>query len=236
MKSKSAIVTLSFLFGSTGANRFYLGQNQAGWTTLLLFWVVLPAIIYAVLKFNLFPNHEPFLFARIAVPVLYHIYEMLRYLLMKPEKFKSQDRAIRNTIPLTILSVVLAAILNVAAVKTITAVEQVNIRKVDADVVLSSVQMSAEFRADEAAYRKKYDNKVLQIEGTVLIPPGEDFETQTTYLELAGAEGDAFGIKCFFLKENSQGVSNLKPGDHVVVKGECDGNKLENCLVVKTGI
>ncbi len=233
MKSKPLVVALSFFLGSTGAHRFYLGQNQNGWTTLLVWWVALPAIIFAVIRFNLFPNWQPFLAARIALPAIYQVVEAIRFGLMKEEKFKSQDKSLRNTIPLTLVSVIAFSSLFVSGTKLIDSVKHVDITKADAEVILSSAEMSAEFRKDEDAYRKKYDNKVLQIEGTVMLPPGEDFETQTTYLELGGAQNDAFGIKCFFLKENSEGVAKINAGDYVIVKGECNGNKLENCLVVK---
>lgn len=233
MKSKPLVVALSFFLGSTGVHRFYLGQNQNGWTTLIVWWTVLPALIYAIIRFNLFPNWEPFLAARIALPAIYQLFEAGRFALMNQERFKSQDKSLRNTIPLTAFSMILFFAMYVGGTKLIESVKHVDIRKTDAEVVLSSAEMSSEFRKDEVAYRKKYDNKILQIEGTVMLPPGEDFETQTTYLELGGAQNDAFGIKCFFLKENSKGVSQINAGDNVTVKGECNGNILDNCLVIK---
>lgn len=234
MKSKPLVVALSFFAGSTGAHRFYLGQNQNGWTTLLIWWLALPAIIYAIIRFNLFPNWEPFLAARIALPAAYQIFEAIRFGLMKGEKFKSQDKSLRNTIPLTFMSLVLFLGFYIGGTKLIDSVKHVDINRVDADVIFSSAEMSAEFRKDEEAYRKKYDNKILQIEGTAMLDAGVDLATETFYLELGGAQNDAFGIKCFFLQENNAGVANIKAGDYVVVKGECKGNILENCKIIET--
>ena len=59
MKSKKISLLLSLLGASAGADRFYLGQNTAGWVTLLTFWVLIPGAVYGLIKLNLFPNCDP---------------------------------------------------------------------------------------------------------------------------------------------------------------------------------
>lgn len=230
MKSKKLALILAIFTGSSGADRFYLGQNNAGWATLLGFWAVLPALIFAIIKFNIFPNWEPFLLTRFALPIVFHLYAGGRYMVMNDAQFKSQDVSKSKTFFLSIASLVIAVGLIIAGNKLLSSARIIDITKADVEVNLSAEQMSGEFRADEIAYRKKYDNRVLQLEGTVA-ETGNDFE-QGQYFALKGLNNDPFGIKCYFAKENSAGADMVKIGDEIVIKGVCDGNKLENCLLL----
>ncbi len=233
MKSKKLTLTLAIFAGSSGADKFYLGQNTAGWSTLLAFWVLLPGFVYAVVKFNLVANWEPFFLGRFAIPIMFHLFAAGRYMVMSDEKFKSQDVSKSKTFPLTIASIALAIALIIVGNRFLNSAKTVDITKADVSVTLSAEQMSKEYRNDEVAYRKNYDNKILQVEGTVSISPGEDLETQTKYLELMGNGNDVFGIKCFFKKENSSNVDQIRAGDKIIVNGECSGNILNNCIVIK---
>lgn len=226
MRSKNLTLTLALLAGSAGADRFYLGRNNAGWIILVLFWLLLPAVIYGVIRFNLVPNWEPVLLAKYALPLMFHVYAAGRYMVMSKEKFMSQNSSKGNFPPLTALSVVIAAILAVGASRMLAEIQVVDIESAKINAVLSAEQMSQEYRNNEEKYRKDYENKVLQIQG-IVAETGQDFEAGT-YFALQGKDGDPFGIKCFFLGENLSAANNVKVGDTVVIKGVANGNKLEN--------
>ncbi len=233
MKSKKLTLSLALFAGSSGADRFYLGQNNAGWATLLGFWVVLPGAIWCIIKFNIFPNWEPFLLARFGLPIVYHLYAGGRYLVMNDEKFKSQDVSNSKTFMMTMVALVTAVALIFGGNTLLGSAQIIDITKVDADITLSAEQMSSEYRTNEDAYRKKYDNKVLQIEG-IVVETGNDFELGN-YFALQGLNNDPFGIKCFFVKENIKDTEQVKIGDSIIIKGVCDGNKLENCKLISVG-
>lgn len=231
MRSKKVTLTLALFGGSTGADRFYLGQNTAGWLTILLCWLVLPGAVYGIMRYNLYPNWEPFLLARYALPILFHVFATGRYLIMSEESFMSQNVKKSNTFPMVLLSFVITAILIVGSSRLLQTVQIVDIDKAEVQAVLSAETMSQEFRNDEDAYRKKYDNKTLQIEG-VVVETGNDFELGT-YFALRGKDGDPFGIKCFFLGDHLKEAEQVVMGDKVTMKGIANGNKLENCTLLE---
>jgi len=218
------------LGGSAGADRFYLGQNTAGWVTLLTFWLLIPGAVFGIIKFNLVPNWEPFMLGRFALPIVFHLYETGRYMVMSDQRFMSQDESKSKTFPLTIASFVISALLIVGGSRMLKSAMVVDIVEADVSAVLSAETMSQEFRTDEEVYRKKYDNLVLQIEG-VVSETGNDFESGS-YFALKGLNNDPFGIKCYFLEQNVADANLVKIGDKIIMKGVANGNKLENCKVI----
>lgn len=230
MKSKKLALILALTGGSAGADRFYLGQNNAGWLTLLAFWGVLPGAIFAIIKYNIFPNWEPFLLARFAVPIVFHLVATGRYMVINDQKFMSQDVSKSKTFPLTIGAYLFAAVLIVGGNKLLNGAQMIDIITADVSATLSAEKMSQEFRRDEESYRKKYDNNVLQVEG-IVIEVGNDFEVGP-YFALKGLDNDPFGIKCYFVEEHVSDADLAKIGDKVTIKGMANGNKLENCKVL----
>ncbi|MBK7440688.1 MAG: NINE protein [Chitinophagales bacterium] len=230
MKSKKTSIILALLGGSAGADRFYLGQNTAGWVTLLTFWLLIPGAVFGIIKFNLVPNWEPFMLGRFALPIVFHLYETGRYMVMSDQRFMSQDESKSKTFPLTIASFVISALLIVGGSRMLKSAMVVDIVEADVSAVLSAEAMSQEFRTDEEVYRKKYDNLVLQIEGEVS-ETGNDFEAGS-YFALKGLNNDPFGIKCYFLEQNVADANMVKLGDKIIMKGVANGNKLENCKVI----
>ena len=231
MKSRKIAILWSLVGGSAGADRFYLGQNTAGWSTLFTFWAILPGVFYGVMKFHLVQNWAMLNILFFAIPILYHMVAIGRYLIMSDTKFKSQDKSKSKTIFLALGSILIAAVLCVTGSKMMATVQTVDITTTSATLQVTSIQLSKEFRDNESAYRKKYDNRVIEVKGAISNPPGFDLETGTSYIELSGENSDVFGIKCYFLKENSANINEIQKGDLVVVKGQCIGNKLNNCLV-----
>ncbi len=230
MKSKKITLTLALMGGSAGADRFYMGQQNAGWLILLMFWLVVPGAIYGVIRFNLAPNWEPFILAKYALPILYHFVAMGRYLVMSEEKFVSQDASKGKLSPMTFGAFAIALILAIGASRMISQVQAPDIDTVQSAGAISSVSLSQEFRADEEAYRKRYDNKPFQVSGTVT-ETGMDFESGA-YFALQGTEGDPFGIKCIFGADHQKDPESVVKGDVVEVKGFINGNKLENCTIL----
>jgi hypothetical protein len=231
MRSKKVTLSLALLGGSAGADRFYMGQNIAGWLTVLVCWVVLPGAVYAVIRYNLYPNWEPFLLSRYALPILFHVVAAGRYLIMSEESFMSQNVKKSNTFPMVIVGCVVTAILIVGSSRLLSGVQIVDIDAAEIQAVLSAEEMSQEFRKDENAYNKKYENKTLLIEGEV-VETGSDFELGT-YFALKGKDGDVFGIKCYFLGEHLKEAEMVVMGDKVTIKGIANGNKLENCTLME---
>ena len=230
MKSKKISLLLSLLGASAGADRFYLGQNTAGWVTLLTFWVLIPGAVYGIIKFNLFPNWEPFMLGRFALPIVFHLYETGRYMVISDEKFMSQDVSKSKTFPLTIASFLIAALLIVGGSRLLKSAIVVDIDDAEISDVLSAEKMSQEFRSNEDLYRKKYDNNPLQVEG-IVSETGVDL-ADGNYFALTGLINDPFGIKCYFNNEHSADADKVKIGDKVIMKGVANGNKLENCKVI----
>ncbi len=230
MKSKKGTILLALFTGSSGSDRFYQGQNYAGLLILLCFWVILPGLIFYIIKFNVVPNWEPFLLAQFALPILFHLFAAGRYLVMSEEKFKSQDVSKGKTFLLTIASILLTALLIIGGNKLLSSAQKVDITKEDPSMVLSAEQLSGDFRKNEDAFRSKYDNQVIQIEG-VVVETGNDFE-QGAYFALRGLNNDPFGIKCYFESQNGADATMVKSGDQVVIKGVCNGNKLENSKLI----
>lgn len=231
MRSKKVTLSLALLGGSAGADRFYLGQNAAGWLTMLVCWLVLPGAVYGIIRYNLYPNWEPFLLSRYALPILFHVVAAGRYLIMSEESFMSQNVKKSNTFPMVLVGFVVTAFLIVGSSRLLSTVQIVDIDKAEVEAILSAEMMSQEFRIDENAYRKKYDNKTLLIEGEV-VETGNDFELGT-YFALKGKDGDPFGIKCFFLGEHLKEAEMVVMGDKVTIKGIANGNKLENCTLTE---
>ena len=231
MKSKKLTLTLALLGGSAGADRFYLGQQNAGWLTLLCFWLVIPGAIYGVIRFNLTPNWEPFLLVKYALPVLYHFVAAGRYMVMSEQKFVSQDDSKGKLSAMTFGCFILAMLLSVGASRIIAQVQAPDIDAVESKGAMQAVALSQEFRTNEEAFRKKYDNKPFQVSGTVS-ETGIDLEVDGAYFALRGADGDPFGIKCIFEATHQQEPEVVVKGDIVEVKGFINGNKLENCTIL----
>ncbi len=231
MKSKKLSIVLALLGGSAGADRFYLGQKNAGWLTLLAFWLVLPGAIYGIIRFNLTPNWEPFLLAKYALPILFHMFATGRYMVMNERKFMSQDASKGKFSPMVVGCLALAVVLAIGGSRMIETVKKPDIATASTSVTIDAVTLSQEFRKDEDAYRKKYDNKAFEVTGSVS-ETGMDFETGA-YFALQGMEGDPFGIKCLFAPNHQNEPETVQVGSEVRVKGFINGNKLENCTILK---
>lgn len=229
MKSKGIAGIIALLAGSAGLHKFYLGQNRRGWTLLFLFFILFPALTWSVQHFFVMEYWRGALILWLLAAAVLQIVEGIRIFSMSQEKFAQQDASRGSTAAMTITVFVLALLLVYGSAKLLSR-PAIDITVVNAEISMPSEDFSRAFREDENAFNKKYLHKVIQLQGEVT-ETGEDFE-KGPYFALKGAEGDAFGIKCFFIRENAGDAKEVEDGDIVTMKGVCDGNILQNCKVI----
>ena len=229
MQSKNISSIVALLFGSTGAHRFYLGQNRLGWYFLLFFFVLFPAAIWYSKTMHV-SNYYMLTTIWIALIILTQITEAIRYGIMSKEKFKAENRSTGATFPLTITAIVFA-FAAIYGFKYLMAISgQVDIETAKADFQISSAVLSDAYNTDEDSYMQKYDGKVLEVSGKVL-SFGEDFE-KGTYLALQPAEGSPADVNCYIHANYTQQLAGISAGDSVIIKGVCNRRFLNNCKIL----
>lgn len=98
------------------------------------------------------------------------------------------------------------------------------LNSVKADVQISAVQLSNEFRSDENIANKKYLNKIIEVGGIVSTLQQNN---QQAIIELQGADGAMGGVNC-----EMRSQKNLpQKGDSVRIKGRCTGYLMDVSLV-----
>ncbi|MBI5858173.1 MAG: hypothetical protein HZB42_11075 [Sphingobacteriales bacterium] len=97
---------------------------------------------------------------------------------------------------------------------------------IKADYTLSADDLLKEFLANDTAANKKYNEKVLQVNGLVSAIDVSADSTGTLRFE------DSTGSYAIFSLEKNQfdKVKNIKPGDAVSVKGICSGSIFSDIL------
>jgi hypothetical protein len=91
---------------------------------------------------------------------------------------------------------------------------------------ISAVDLFKHFTSNETQANESYLNKALQVSGNVL----EVKENQNNQLQIILDAGDPmFGIACTM----DQSLKNIKPGDHVTIKGICTGY-LNDVVIIKS--
>jgi TM2 domain-containing membrane protein YozV len=228
MKSKYVTALIAFLFGSTGTHKFFIRQNQKGWYILLFFYVLFPAIIWYSKTYEML-NFYMLTTIWIALIILLHIVECIRYAAMKPEKFDKEDKSTGATLPLTITSVVfgIAATYGFNYLMEVTNI--VNIETAVAMYEVDAIHLSEEYNADEKKYMDKYHNKVLQVTG-VINSFGEDFE-KGAYLALEAAPGSPADVNCFINSGYLNKMTAISAGDTVTITGVCNRRFMDNCKI-----
>jgi hypothetical protein len=94
-------------------------------------------------------------------------------------------------------------------------------------IKITAVKLIEEYDENEVSAKQKYENKFLQIAGTI-----EDIGSDITgdpYIILEGQSGLS-GVQCVFPKTQISNVSKLKNGDEVTVTGENIGSILNIML------
>jgi hypothetical protein len=108
-------------------------------------------------------------------------------------------------------------------------------------LAVTSEQLAKDYQADQAAADKKYKDKVLAVEGVVILLHNHDFGGAMVLL--TGID-EGFGAKrvyaptaCFFGKANDGKASTVSKGQKITVRGFCKGKHaggpgVWNCEVV----
>ncbi|MBC8048461.1 MAG: NINE protein [Fimbriimonadaceae bacterium] len=231
MKSKSLTFLLSLLFGSTGAQRFYLGQNNRGWIYLLVFYFILPAAIWTIKYFNVVYNWYPFFQTWIVLIFIIHLVECIYFISLSKEKFAQQDISKGSTWLLTIFSIIIAIVFSYGINYLFDINNEINIDAAKAEFTMTSLQYSEDLLNDEKTFTSKYANKVLQIEGRIT-SLGYDF-TEENFITLEAVANTSSDVNCYFNKAHQKQLQDLKKGDKVILKGVCDVRKLVNCTIVE---
>lgn len=92
----------------------------------------------------------------------------------------------------------------------------------EADLVLKSQDIFAEFVKDEVAANAKYvtDDKTIEVTGTINEITMNDDGTATIILDVADPDG---GLSCSIIKEDSDFAKTLQIDSNVRIKGQCTG-------------
>lgn len=229
MKSKSIVSFIAIFAASSGAHRFYLGQNRMGWYFLLLHFVLFPGAIWYNKEFHI-TNHYMLISIWIAWLCVVHIAETIRFATMRAEKFEAQNKATGATLPLAVTSVIFAVAAVYGFVYLLKVAGNVDIETAVATHSISSIALSAAYNADEKSYMATYDGKVLEVSGRVL-SFGEDFE-KGSYLALQPAAGSPADVNCYLNAEYMNDLGKIAAGDSIVIKGVCNRRFLDNCKIM----
>ncbi|MFN3940046.1 MAG: NINE protein [Chitinophagales bacterium] len=229
MKSKTVTSLLAFLFGSTGAHKFYLNQNQKGWYILLLFYIVFPGVIWYSKAYGVL-NYYMLTTIWIVLILIIHFAECIRYAVMQPAKFEKEDASTGATIPLTVTSVLFGVAATYGFNYLMAKAGVIDIETAEVEYIVDAKKLSAELNADEDAYMHTYHGKVLSVTG-IAISFGEDFE-KGSYLALEAAPGSPADVNCFINAAYLNRMATIASGDTVTVTGVCNRRLLDNCKIV----
>ena len=121
-----------------------------------------------------------------------------------------------------------------------------NVQASDSDYTLSVGQLISEYLSDPFTANEKYladdgDSKILEISGQVA-SISEDYNLQKVVL--LKSSDDKAGVSCTFTKETNESLNEVKPGQHITVKGvirsgaffDEDLEMYENVIVEKCAI
>lgn len=103
------------------------------------------------------------------------------------------------------------------------------VKSSEPSVAISSVQLYAQYKANEVEADNKYKGKVLAVTG-VVGNIGKDILDQAYVLISSGDALGMLGVQCFFNKSEEQNFGSLRTGQQVTIKGRCDG-KLGNVFL-----
>ena len=97
-------------------------------------------------------------------------------------------------------------------------------------VKVTAIQLFYDFSTNEKIAQSKYvpetlDSKTVEVTGDIK-DTGQNADGEKFYLLNSGDE--MFGVKCIMEKGNE--ISNVKPGDKVVIQGFCTGYNMDVIL------
>lgn len=229
MKSKMVTAVLAFLFGSTGAHKFYLHQNQKAWYILLFFYVIFPGIIFYSKVYGV-SNFYMLTTIWVALIIILHFSESIRYAIMQQEKFESEDRSTGATLPLTVTAIIFGVTASYGFNYLMARAGVVDIETAEVEYIMDAKKLSAEYNTDEKKYMDTYHGHVLSVTGNVS-SFGEDFE-KGSYIALEAAPGSPADVNCFINTAYLNKMASISAGDTVTIVGICNRRFLDNCKIV----
>ncbi len=226
MKSKTFTIILAFILGIFGLHRLYLRQYLKALLYLIYPITLLTAAFYFT-GFLEVLRDEPqgeilktliqFFPLFMIIPVIDGIW----FLLMSKDKFdrlyNSNKKHATREVYYSVGILLLGFLYNYAFFQLVYAKSDINTGQ-KADVSITSEELASAFSEDEEGASAKYSGKVIEVSGPI--------ESEETQLAQNGEEkvliltGDgALSIRCEFEPGEQAKISDLKPGDHVKVKG-----------------
>jgi hypothetical protein len=97
-----------------------------------------------------------------------------------------------------------------------------NYEKLKAEFTISSKSIYDDFKSDSKAAALNYNGKMIEINGTISKIEVSDTLVTVVFAFSQGVFGDE-GVRCAMLPKFNQRAKRLKGGDHIVIKGLCQG-------------
>ena len=110
-----------------------------------------------------------------------------------------------------------------------------NVEKATAEYTLKAEDLYKEFKANKDAAGKKYNGKVIEINGPVKKIEKSDTLTVAVFIFEQGLFGDQ-GVRCTFLPDQIAKAKNVEPGNELKIKGFCTGFNDTDVILEKSSI
>ena len=134
------------------------------------------------------------------------------------------------------IKITLFIVLVIALITILTALIEFNKRhadtaKVRPDFVITATTLQKEFEDNETAASARYINKIIEVSGIIANTALSD----SAHLNISLKTGsDISSVNCVFPAIGD--LSKFKPGDEVILRGECSGFLmdvlLKNCAII----
>jgi hypothetical protein len=94
---------------------------------------------------------------------------------------------------------------------------------------ISALQLSEEYNANKVAADQKYEDKILEVSGTI-DSIGKDI-LDTPYVTLKGREFSIFGVQCMFDKSQEDKLAKLVKDQSITITGKVSGELIGNIIL-----
>jgi tRNA_anti-like len=103
-----------------------------------------------------------------------------------------------------------------------------------AEYTISADELLNEFETDENNANSKYLGKIIQLEGEIVTVKNISESYEISFID------ELFGVTCMvdsvYAVQQTEKLKQLKAGDNVTIKGQCNGYltdvKLDRCVVL----
>jgi hypothetical protein len=228
MTEKSKTILLAIVTGSSGSSAQFAGKKALGWNILLICWVLLPGITWALLEYTSLNESMCLFFLSLSIVISHFILAVYHARSKAPEQ---TIELIKSRTGRVAISILLATLLAWASWNWVLSEKEIDTSKATPAMNMTSLDYSQGFLDDEDAFRKIHDKQVIRLSGKV-IAIGEDF-TEGMYIALEGVPGSAADVNCYFMPERQADITNIASGQTVTVTGVAYGRFLKNCYLNK---